>query len=477
MPLTAISFSTWMWDLSRFQLGWAFLGAALLAQGVGWWIAQTHDSEDSATTQWFVAILLSTVGLGLVLTGDVLYFAFMAEAAALFAVAARKRSRMLFGFGVAVQLLVLGIFVFRLVVPRLFLEDGISPVPDLAAIAIAGVVGARYMGVTGRKVFLGGAYLGFLAITAWELRNHLSLLYLAFLVEAVATRVVASRFKDRFLEGLSYVAFGLVVLFFVIGIQSGRTILEGDVTLLVDVAALLGAVFLGTHASSQDLRRGFFIGAYLGVLSLLGRELMDYSGVLYAVFLVTAVVTQTLASRGKSSFWVGVGHLPMLVALGFFASGFEGGRNLLTGDLISLVDLVAIGTAAYIGTLLTGRQGRNLYLLASYVCLLMWTGRELYPFQQGQALMSFAFGLQGACVLVAGFLMDRPVLQKIGVATLLLVVVKVLLVDMAAVEPIWRVLLLFVFGGLFLLLSKFVQGRKPATPQGPGQPPAGQMDS
>jgi uncharacterized membrane protein len=153
----------------------------------------------------------------------------------------------------------------------------------------------------------------------------------------------------------------------------------------------------------------------------------------------------------------------MLVVLGFFANGMEVGRNLLAGDITSLVDLAAVGGAAYIGTLLTGQQGRKLYLFAAYVCLLIWTGRELYPFQQGQALMSFAFGMQGAAVLVAGFLMDRPVLQKTGVATLLLVVVKVLLVDMAAVEPIWRVLLLFVFGGLFLLLSKFVQGRKPSS--------------
>ncbi|MBT8396237.1 MAG: DUF2339 domain-containing protein, partial [Gemmatimonadetes bacterium] len=111
--------------------------------------------------------------------------------------------------------------------------------------------------------------------------------------------------------------------------------------------------------------------------------------------------------------------------------------------------------------------GKRLYLFAAYVGLLVWTARELYPFEQGQAFMSFAFGIQGSAVLVAGLLTDRSILQKTGVATLLLVVGKVLLVDMAAVEPIWRVLLLFVFGGLFLLLSKFVQGRRPNPQEDP----------
>ncbi len=74
--------------------------------------------------------------------------------------------------------------------------------------------------------------------------------------------------------------------------------------------------------------------------------------------------------------------------------------------------------------------------------------------------MSLAFGIEGTVLLVAGLMTNRGVLQKTGMATLLLVVVKVLAVDLAAVEPIWRVFLLFVFAVLFLLLSKFVQGRR-----------------
>jgi hypothetical protein len=134
--------------------------------------------------------------------------------------------------------------------------------------------------------------------------------------------------------------------------------------------------------------------------------------------------------------------------------------TLWAGNLTSFLDLLALAGAAYIGTLLNGRQGREVYLFGAYAALLAWTARELYPFQQGQAFMSLAFGVEGTVLLVAGLLKHRTILQQVGMATLLLVVVKMLAVDLAAVEPIWRVLLLFVFALLFLLLSKFVQGRR-----------------
>ncbi len=89
--------------------------------------------------------------------------------------------------------------------------------------------------------------------------------------------------------------------------------------------------------------------------------------------------------------------------------------------------------------------------------------------------MSLAFGVEGTVLLVAGLLTGRAILQQVGMATLLLVVVKVLLVDLAAVEPIWRVLLLFLFAVLFLVLSKFVQGRRRLRSDAP-EPGEGEAD-
>ena len=53
------------------------------------------------------------------------------------------------------------------------------------------------------------------------------------------------------------------------------------------------------------------------------------------------------------------------------------------------------------------------------------------------------------------------VVRILGSATLLLVVAKLFLVDLAALETIWRVLLFMGFGALFLLLSYLLKNLLP----------------
>jgi len=356
MPLVGILMSGWLWELPRFPLGLVFLGTALLALAVGYGLSQSQDPEDSASTQQFVAIVLCTVGLGLVLEGDILYLAFVAEAVALMVVGSRRESRVLMGLGGVVEAIVLGIFLFRL--------------------------------------------------------------------------------------------------------GPGETFLEGDLSPVFDLAAIGGAVVIGTQLKLLRGRQGFLAGAYLAFLALLVTQLSELESILYLALILLALVTHGLAASRKSPFFSTLGHLPVLLFLTIFLDRLGSDHTLWANDLTSFLDLLALGAAAYVGTLLDGRQGRQAYLFGGYAGLLAWTARELYPFEQGQAFMSLAFGVEGTVLLVAGLMADRSALQQIGMATLLLVVVKVLLVDLAAVEPIWRVLLLLAFALLFLVLSKFVQGRR-----------------
>ena len=107
------------------------------------------------------------------------------------------------------------------------------------------------------------------------------------------------------------------------------------------------------------------------------------------------------------------------------------------------------------------------FLFLAHGLLLVWTAEQLLPLEQGQALTSLAWGVVGTTLLVAGFLVGRSLMHKSGMATLLLVAGKLLLVDLASVEPIWRVLLFSVFGGLFLILAKVTEGRRKG---GDGEP-------
>ena len=162
---------------------------------------------------------------------------------------------------------------------------------------------------------------------------------------------------------------------------------------------MAGAVFIGTLVSRPDIRQGFFAAAYVGLLALFGRELSGHESILYSIFILSAVLTQIAAVRWKSTLFSVLGHLPAILVLGLFLDGMQAGRSLWAGDPISLIDLMALAGVGFIGTLLRARELRLVYLYAAYAGLLIWTAREFYPMEQGQALMSLAFG--GTVLLTA----------------------------------------------------------------------------
>jgi hypothetical protein len=102
-----------------------------------------------------------------------------------------------------------------------------------------------------------------------------------------------------------------------------------------------------------------------------------------------------------------------------------------------------------------GHRGTvNAYRVAAHAALLAWFCRELTLLPgSSDAYVTLAWGLCGAAMFVAGLRRDHTYLIRGGVATLFLVVAKLFLWDLAALDPLWRVLLFLGFGGLFLLLS------------------------
>ena len=85
----------------------------------------------------------------------------------------------------------------------------------------------------------------------------------------------------------------------------------------------------------------------------------------------------------------------------------------------------------------------------------MWRGLSELP--GGDGLVIVAWGLYAAMLLLAAFPVRIPRLVRGAVATLLLVVGKLFLVDLAGVDAVWRVPLFLGFGGLFLALSYYLR--------------------
>ena len=107
-----------------------------------------------------------------------------------------------------------------------------------------------------------------------------------------------------------------------------------------------------------------------------------------------------------------------------------------------------------------GREGiarRVTYLLLAHFAVLAWLWSEFSPLPSGDAYVTIAWGLYAAGLLVVGLRLDHTQTIRVGMATLFLVVAKLFLVDLSEVEAVWRILLFLGFGGLFLILSYYLQ--------------------
>ncbi|HEV2130645.1 MAG TPA: DUF2339 domain-containing protein, partial [Longimicrobiaceae bacterium] len=120
-------------------------------------------------------------------------------------------------------------------------------------------------------------------------------------------------------------------------------------------------------------------------------------------------------------------------------------------DLAALVLLLAASSAVHVGREL------HLYRFFVHLAFLGWLWREIDPLPNGAGLVSVAWGLYALGLLVVGLRHDLALLQKVAIGTLLLLVVKLFVVDLAALEALYRILLFLGLGGLFLFLSYSLQ--------------------
>lgn len=117
------------------------------------------------------------------------------------------------------------------------------------------------------------------------------------------------------------------------------------------------------------------------------------------------------------------------------------------------------GSSAYVGVM----------AVASYVALLVVDARFLGAVLR--PLVTASYALMGTAFLVAGRnAANSARLRRLGGATLVIVVVRLIVVDLADVETIWRVLLFLGCGALFLFTSHRMQRSGKPDPESAGPP-------
>ncbi len=120
-------------------------------------------------------------------------------------------------------------------------------------------------------------------------------------------------------------------------------------------------------------------------------------------------------------------------------------------DLGALASLLAASFA--VGNDVEART----YRLAVHAGILAWLWRQLSPIPSGEGFVTVAWGIYGVALLLGALYARRRDLEKVAILTLAVVAGKLLLVDLATLEAIWRILLFLGLGGAFLVLSYALQ--------------------
>jgi len=143
-----------------------------------------------------------------------------------------------------------------------------------------------------------------------------------------------------------------------------------------------------------------------------------------------------------------------LVTLGLTIDAIENDETW-GGDAVHLlVFAVAFGIGWYERKNDVGKA----VALGAYLGLMVWVASVFIHFGQGQLIISAVWAAIGVAVVVAGLSHQNMMVARVGLVTLVAVVLKLLTVDLAEVDTFWRAGLFFVIGLGFLWLSYSVPG-------------------
>jgi uncharacterized membrane protein len=299
--------------------------------------------------------------------------------------------------------------------------------------------------------------------------------FAALAVEAAVLHLVVRRSSDRIVSWAAHALFGVIGLWLAGRLAFGA--LENSFAFgstppaffnaraFVDVSAIVMAFAVSGVVAPRSAGRIYRVVGHAAVLGLLLREFLSLpNGDDLALVSWAAYATGLhLLSRRLPAWGTTVGADAAWVVIGLWLAGRLAAEIGPLGapefDLRGICNLAVVALAV-VSAFLQVREGiahRMAYLLGAHVAVLAWLWSELSPLPSGDAYVTIAWGLYAAGVLVVGLRLDHPRIVRAGMATLFLVVAKLFLVDLSEVEAVWRILLFLGFGGLFLILSYYLQ--------------------
>lgn len=181
---------------------------------------------------------------------------------------------------------------------------------------------------------------------------------------------------------------------------------------------------------------------------------------LLVVVTLEALALRYASTRESGRIFSAGSHILIVIAWllmgGLSVFSFTDGFPLL--NIEALTELfVLVSTGLIIPMYLNKSKTVSIYQLIAHIGMLAWLAKELTPIENGQMVTSVAWGIYAVSVLIAGFLFKKATVRAVGMATILLVVGKLFLVDLSQTSALLRIPLFMGFGALFLLIGYLLQ--------------------
>lgn len=222
--------------------------------------------------------------------------------------------------------------------------------------------------------------------------------------------------------------------------------------------AVFGSVFY-LPLKSRELPKLALSHTFLGLVMLtIGFFLLLEGNTLFVVLAAEMVALRFVAFQTGDE-RIGIGSHLLFGILVFWLMNLMRVTDSITSiETISQLGVIAAG-GLLIPRWLKSSDLKQLYRIVCHLVLLVWLYQRLVEFENGQALITVSWGVYSVVLLILGFVRYGRKIRFAGMATIFLVVGKLILIDLAQLEAIWRILLFIGFGAVFLILGYYWQSK------------------
>ncbi len=448
-------------DFATTTWGWLALGSAVVYFAVAYGLRRMEQFRALAYTHLLVALAFLTMGLTILLHGEILLVTVATEAAILHLVARRLSDRVvavaahvLHGLIAYWMVYQVGGMLFGPTELGFFRSEYLADVWVVITMAIGAAVTRDAIA---RRMYSLFAAAALMVVMVYTIDTDVLLFWLAG--ELAALFAVGWIIDDRFIMGGAHLLFAVTIPIF------GGHLIENreDRLPILSLWSLSELWMIGLASlvavltESRIVRRLYtlaLIAAGAGwLVAELGNDLQMIALTLEALIVMLA------AKTGRDRVIATYAHL--FFALLFCYLGFRmvdafhtvGVTPLLNWN--AFTDVIVIGLIAAAGRATLSAQERLVYRLAAHAGVLGLLYSELLRLPNGQGWVSVAWGVYGIILLVIGLQANVARLRVVALATLGLLVGKLFLVDLDKLETIWRVLLFIGVGAAFMALSYY----------------------